>query len=714
MDLEKILTGKKLFPVFQPIVSLETGDILGYEAFTRIEGDSAKEEKSIAEFFEQADKSEKSWMLEKICRKMIIKTAKMFGLSTKLFININLDIIQDEEFYTGFTKKLLKKYGLNPNNVVLEITERCSIENPNVLSDIAKHYREQDFSIALDNVGSSYSGLERICNLNPDFVKIDIKIVRGIEENNIKQSMVKNIVQFCHESGIGVIAVGVETSKELETLLKLGVNFAQGFFIARPQKIPGKVNSAPYARIVANRQNLEALKRKNLEKDFEKEKVLKEKNELSKDSKKAKKSIKDDKIAQDDLQTKNALNNGAHKIGELADSGITFFPDTSLIDLMNFFHLNPTCSLVTVVDLENRVLGIMSRSVLSDLLGGQFGFGLNSHKMIRDKMITDFLAVDWTETPGKVASKATARDEKNLYEPVIVEKEGKYFGVVTIKELLDSIVTVEVNERTREITRKNRLLQNQQQIQARDMKMAELVQKSFYPSKAPKGNSWECSFIFKPMASVSGDLYDFYYNKNGKFTGLGLFDVSGHGVASGLVGILSKYLAEKIFNSDEKKPLNKIIQEFSSTLIEAKGAVENYLTGIFLRLNENHIEYVNGGHTDILLKKASGKVSILGEEDNSFRGMFLGMQGLPEGDYGVFKTDLEKGDCLLLYTDCLIESRNLAGDEMGVNLLKKIFSKAPADNSKKILEYLIDVFDAYTEAVPLRDDLTVIVLKYVG
>lgn len=75
---------------------------------------------------------------------------------------------------------------------------------------------------------------------------------------------------------------------------------------------------------------------------------------------------------------------------------------------------------------------------------------------------------------------------------------------------------------------------------------------------------------------------------------------------------------------------------------------------------------------------------------------------------------MEKGDSLLLYTDCLIESRNLAGDEMGVNLLKKIFAKVPAENSKKILDYIIDVFDAYTEAVPLRDDLTVIVLKYVG
>lgn len=695
MDLQKILSGKKIFPVFQPVVSLESGDIFGYEAFSRIEGKSDGDEKPVTELFYLADKAEKSWKLEKICRRAIIRAARMTGLGGKLFININPDIILDEEFRGGFTMKLLEKYGVNPDSIVLEITEHCAEGNPRLLGEVAAHYRAQNFSIALDNVGSAYSGLERICTLNPDFIKIDMNIIRGIETDGIRQSMVRNLAKFCDESGTAIVAVGVETARELDTLLNLGVHLAQGFFLGRPQRVPGKVTAAAYARIAAHRKNSESLRNR-----AEPENAG-GKRENSTERKNA------------PAEKERTIRGGTHSIGELAAQGVTVFPDMPLTELMGFFHANPACPLVTVVDTEQHVLGIMPRMVLADILGGQFGFGLNSRKILRDMMLTEFLAVDWNETSGAVATKAMARGDKNLYDPVIVERGGKYSGIVTIKELLDCIVTVEVNERTREISRKNRLLQNQQQIQARDMKMAELVQKSFYPSAAPSGDGWECAFIFRPMASVSGDLYDFYRGGNGKFSGVGLFDVSGHGVASGLVGILSKYLAEKIFTSGTEKPLGDVMGEFSRTLSEAKGAVENYLTGIFLRIDGNHVEYANGGHTDVLLRSQDGKVSFLGGEDGSFRGMFLGMAGLDD-KYGTVNARMKKGDTLLLYTDCLVESRNLAGDEMGAERLAKILSQADKTTAKGILEHVIEIFRLYTEAVPLRDDLTVIALRYTG
>ena len=75
---------------------------------------------------------------------------------------------------------------------------------------------------------------------------------------------------------------------------------------------------------------------------------------------------------------------------------------------------------------------------------------------------------------------------------------------------------------------------------------------------------------------------------------------------------------------------------------------------------------------------------------------------------------MQKGDTFLVYTDCLIESRNLAGDELGIDLLKKIFLKTKENKAKDILKSLIESFDAFTEAVPVRDDLTVIVLKSKG
>ena len=700
MNIEKNLEEKEIIPFFQPIVSLENGDIFGYEVFSRIK------EKSVAEFFELADKNEKIWKLEKFCRKTILKTVSYLGLKTNIFININPEIIFDEDFYQGYTLKLLKKYNIDSRKIILEITEKCSQEKK-ILNEITEHYRIQNFNIALDNVGAAYSGLERICSMNPNFIKIDMKIIRGIESDTLKQSMVKSLVQFCNETGISSVAVGVETAQELDFLLSVGVQFAQGFFIGIPNKLPEKVSAESYARIIAYKKNLKELT-KNKNKDEEKIQTSK-KPDLNKE-----KGIKS--FLEDFRNAEEAVENGnSSRIGELAAQGITVFPDMNVLDLMNFFNSNKECTFVTVIDLNQQVLGVMTHSVLADLLGGRFGFGLNYRKTVKEVMITDFFVVNSAEPVEKVATKAMLRDEKNLYNPIIVTKKGIYVGVVTIKQLLDTIVSVEVQEKTREITKKNRLLQRQQMIQERDMKMAELVQKSFYPSKAPCKNGWETSFIFKPMASVSGDLYDFYFDKDKKFCGLGLFDVSGHGVASGLVGILSKYLAEKIFTKNQNKPLEKVIQEFSETLAQEKGSVENYLTGIFLRLNQNQVEYVNGGHTDVLLKSAkTGKVEILGGKDGNFRGMFLGMPGLPSDCCSTVKNQLEAGDILVLYTDCLIESRNGCGEEFGIERLQKILQEANSKTPKETLSYIAEKFKTYTKGVPLRDDLTIIVLQYTG
>lgn len=700
MNIEKIIEGREIVPFFQPVVSLENGDIFGYEVFSRIK------EKSVAEYFELADKSENIWKLEKFCRKTILKAARQLGIKTNIFININPDIIFDDDFYQGYTLKLLNKYNIDSRKIILEITEKCSQEKK-VLNEITEHYKIQNFNIALDNVGAAYSGLERICSLNPNFIKIDMKIIRGIETDSLKQSMVKSLVQFCNETGIYSVAVGVETAGELDFLLSLGVQFAQGFFIGVPEKLPGKVSAEAHARISAHRKNL---------KELSEDKVRNEQKKQTAEKKAAsdKKSIKS--FLTEFKNAESAVENGnSSRICNLAAQGITVFPDMNVLELMNFFNSNKECGFVTVVDFEQKVLGVMTHSVLSDLLGGRFGFGLNSRKCIKDVMVKDFFVVKSDETVEKVATKAMMRDEKNLYNPIIVTENKLYVGVVTIKQLLDTIVSVEVREKTREITKKNRLLQRQQIIQERDMKMAELVQKSFYPSKSPCKNGWDSAFIFKPMASVSGDLYDFYFDKDKNFCGAGLFDVSGHGVASGLVGILSKYLAEKHFTKDLKKPLENVMQEFSETLAREKGSVENYLTGIFLRMSKNQVEYVNAGHTDVLLKSAkTGKVEILGGKDGGFRGMFLGMPGLPSDGCATVKKQMESGDILLLYTDCLIESRNSSGEEFGLERLQKTLEESAAKTPRETLLFVAEKFKTFTKEVPLRDDFTVIVLQYTG
>ena len=693
MNIEKILDEQEIVPVFQPIVSLKNCDILGYEICSHLN------DKPITEYFEKAEEFEKIWKLEKLCRKSILKKVKLIGLKKNIFININPDIIFDEDFYQGYTLKLLEKFSLEPNQIIFEITENCSQKNEETLSRLIEHYKSQGFRIALDNVGTAYSGLERICVLNPDFIKIDMQIIRNIEKDSLKQSMVKSLTHFSNETGINLVAVGVESANELDFLLSLGVQYAQGYYIGYPAEFPGKVSAESYARIIINQKNNEQLNKKN-------EKKLIKSTETEK-----KEKTKDAASNFNFFEQKNETN--SRKIEELAFEGVTIFPDMGVPELMNFFTANKECNFVSVIDLNFNILGVMTHSVLSELLGGRFGFGLNYRKTVKDIMITDFFSVDSMESVEDVASKAMKRDEKNLYEPIVVLKNNHYFGIVTIKNLLDTIVSVEVQEKTLEITRKNKLLQNQQRIQERDMKMAELVQKSFYTSKAPCQNNWKSAFVFKPMASVSGDLYDFYFDADKNFVGAGLFDVSGHGVASGLIGILSKYLAEKIFIQNITKPLNKVIQLFSETLAKEKGSVENYLTGVFLRFKENFVEYVNAGHTDVLYKNIkSGKTEVLGDKDGKFRGMFLGMEGLPSDGCSTVSLKVQTGDFIVLYTDCLIESRNINGDDFRLERLKNVLDNSNAKNPKEMIAEILSQFNQFTKGVPLRDDLTIIVLQY--
>lgn len=713
MDLDEVISKKNLYSVFQPVVSLQSGEAFGYEALTRTETDVF--DGTITQLFALAEVKGRLWELDKLCRKTAIKTARALGIKRKLFLNVNPGCIYATDFEQGYTQKQLVKYGIDPAEIILEITEHAEHDSGRneFLQEAITHYREQGFKIAVDDVGSAYSGLQRVCALNPDYIKLDMSIVKGVEHDSVRQAMIKSLVSFCDSSGIGLIAEGIETANELDALLLLNVAYGQGFFLGRPDRTFIKTTSDAYVRVNAYQRNKVVLSQSAVVK------TIPSKREVP------------------------STVDGGQKAIDLCIQGITLFPDIPITEVLQLFQLHTECAMVTVVDADQKVLGIMPRALLLDLFGTQYGFSLHSKKTLRNLMVTSFLIVEADENVGAVAAKATARTEDKLYDPIVVVKNSSYEGIVTIKMLLDSIVNVEVAARTQEISKKNRILQEQQLIHDRDMHMAELVQKSFYPAKAPHTDEWDCAFVFKPMSSVSGDVYDFYYDARGKLSGTALFDVSGHGVASGLVGILSKYLAEQVFSAAQGKSLDKLLRQFNDTLTREKGMVENYLTGVFLRIKGDQLEYVNAGHTDVLIAVPTAcsisketftqlespvietkfdsmtEVNVLGGSNGSFRGSFIGIEGLPD-DYRTVTVTLTEGTFLVLYTDCLTESRNLAGDELGSDRLRSIIKqylieKSKADKSlsaKNLLAYILDVFDAFTEAVPLRDDLTVIIMKY--
>lgn len=116
----KIINEKKIKSVFQPIVSLKTGEIVSFEALSRITLESCT--LNIEELFKIANTLEQSWKLDQLCRKCAIKASQQIPLGKKLFINVDANILLDSDFVQGFTKEYLKKYHLDSNNIVFELS----------------------------------------------------------------------------------------------------------------------------------------------------------------------------------------------------------------------------------------------------------------------------------------------------------------------------------------------------------------------------------------------------------------------------------------------------------------------------------------------------------------------------------------------------------------------------------------------------------------
>jgi len=310
---------------------------------------------------------------------------------------------------------------------------------------------------------------------------------------------------------------------------------------------------------------------------------------------------------------------------------------------------------------------------------------------------------------SRITSRALERTEQELAEK---------------KELNESLER-KVEERTRDIeaamdevsvmndslVQINRELEQAQQTMTADMKMAVNVQQSFLPRKAPETGEWDIAFAFRPMAGVSGDFYDFYTDGS-RLQGISLFDVSGHGIASGLVTMIAKSIIFRNFITNMNNSLDLVMNAINGQLVQELDNVDNYLTGILLRLNDGNVEYVNAGHPDIFIRRhASGEIVSPIGKGNMQRGPILAAASM-RMDYPVITLKPEAGDSFVLFSDCLYESANTEEEQYGFRRLRESLGRLKDDHSAaNQLDSIVGDLLAFIGTSPLKDDLTVIVLK---
>jgi EAL domain-containing protein (putative c-di-GMP-specific phosphodiesterase class I) len=218
----------KMWMAFQPIISWSDQAVYGYEALLRTDHEPMRNPLAFLEASEQLARIEE---LGRAVRRRIATDSLAAPHGVQLFVNLHPHDLLDDELFDRFSP--LTRIA---ERVVLEVTERASLDRMERVRDRIKKLRERGFRIAIDDLGAGYASLSAIALVEPEVVKLDMSLVRDLHMNPTKQRLVRAITSLSRELGAMVVAEGVENGEELSCLLDLGCNFLQGYHFARPQR----------------------------------------------------------------------------------------------------------------------------------------------------------------------------------------------------------------------------------------------------------------------------------------------------------------------------------------------------------------------------------------------------------------------------------------------------------------------------------------------
>ncbi|MDH3626566.1 MAG: EAL domain-containing protein [Acidobacteriota bacterium] len=233
--LHRLLRSEQVKTVYQPVVDLVAQRILGYEALTRIPNGAFQTPDRL---FKVARDNGALWAVERLCRKKAIEGLPTLESGQRLFLNIEPDSFSDPQLQMSGLPELLRSAGLTPDRVVFELTEHSVVQDFGALREFLDEVRSIGYQLAMDDVGSGYAGLQAIAEIRPDFLKVDMSLVRDLHLDPIKRELIRTIRRFTDNTSITLIAEGVEQQAELEKLAEAGVRCAQGYLFARPDSPP--------------------------------------------------------------------------------------------------------------------------------------------------------------------------------------------------------------------------------------------------------------------------------------------------------------------------------------------------------------------------------------------------------------------------------------------------------------------------------------------
>lgn len=219
-----------LWMAYQPIVLWSKQSVFAYEALLRSRESALSCPKEI---LDAADRLDRVHELGRAIRSAVARDIPSFPATMQVFVNLHPHDLLDEDLVGG-TCPLTQ----HSRRIVLEITERATLEGMHDIRQRVASLRSLGYRIAIDDLGAGYAGLTSFAHLEPDVVKVDRSLVQDIGSDRTKQKLLSSLAQLCGQLDMSVICEGIETSEERDTLLTLDCDLLQGFLFARPERIP--------------------------------------------------------------------------------------------------------------------------------------------------------------------------------------------------------------------------------------------------------------------------------------------------------------------------------------------------------------------------------------------------------------------------------------------------------------------------------------------
>lgn len=231
-ELQRILKHRQLSALFQPIVDLAQARVFGHEGLIR--GPSSSHLHMPLALFEEAARNRLSFEVEHLSRQIVLESFANKTNGSKLFLNVSPALLVQPNSIHSATLAYIHELGINPRNVIIELTENSATFDYDILRRATEHYRSMGFEIAIDDLGEGFSSLRLWSELKPDYVKIDKHFISGIHQDQVKYEFVRSIQQIANNSGTKIVAEGIETQAELAVIKDLKIAYGQGYLLGKP------------------------------------------------------------------------------------------------------------------------------------------------------------------------------------------------------------------------------------------------------------------------------------------------------------------------------------------------------------------------------------------------------------------------------------------------------------------------------------------------